>query len=284
MKLKKIAVHLHIYYKEQISEILTYLKNLRNTDHDIFVTITKYDKKLMSQLYAFSPNIKVTMVENRGYDVGPFISFINSIDLNNYEYVLKVHTKNKNNQSYTTLNGNRLDNKLWCKILWDSMLKDKQRVADNLAIMDNNKNIGMLGSYYCYTDSPTDYKHLLKEINKELIKLKFLPLNKVPFIAGTMFLARANLLQPLKKYNINDFAITSSKVKDGTLAHVFERLFSAIIIQQGYRLYPLKHDIFWLKLLTPTIKRFIYQKKITNSGKLIIKVCKIPVYSRKEAI
>ena len=281
--MKKIAVHLHLYYKEQTDEVIDYLKSLKNTDHDIYVTMVSYDANVILKLKNFNPDITIKIVEHRGYDIGPFIDFINSINLKDYEYILKVHTKNKSNQSYTTLNGNRLDNKLWCNILWDSMLKSKQRVTDNLTILENNKDIGMIVSYYCYTDADTDYKHLLPQINKELMKLKFLPLNRIPFIAGTMFLVKSSLLYPLKKYSIKEFPPTNGQIKDGTLAHVFERLFSAIIIQQGYKLYPAKHDIFWLTLLYPTIKRFLFQKKITNSGKLIVKICKIPVYSKKEA-
>ena len=282
--MKKLAIHIHIYYKEQIKDVVEYLKSLRYTSCDIFATLVDYDKNIIEILNNFNPDIKIKLVENRGYDVGPFIEFLHSINLNEYEYILKIHTKSQNKQSYTILNGRRLDNNLWNNILWDSLLKSRQRVAENLRILDDNPKVGLLGSSYCYTDSPADYKHLLSQINEELQSMKFKTLDKVSFIAGTMFLVRANLLKPLKKYTIRDFALTNSQIKDGTLAHVFERLFSAIIIQQGYAIYPLKHDIYGLRLLIPTIKRFFYQKKITNSGKLIIKICKIPVYTRKEAI
>jgi lipopolysaccharide biosynthesis protein len=282
--LKKLAIHVHIYYKEQLKDILEYLKSLRYTSHDIFVTLVNYDKNVIDILHSFNPNIKIKLVENRGYDVGPFIDFLHSINLEEYEYIIKIHTKCQKKQSYTLLNSKRLDNKLWCKILWDSLLKSRQRVAENLRVLDDNPKVGLLGSSYCYTNSPVDYMHLLPQINNELQSMNLKPLERVPFIAGTMFLVRSNLLKPLKKYTIDDFAITNGKVKDGTLAHVFERLFSAIVIQQGYSIYQLKHDAYALRLIIPTIKRFFYQKKITNSGKLVIKICKIPVYSRKEAI
>ena len=282
--MKKLAVHVHIYYKEQILDVVEYLKRLRNTSHDIFVTLVHQDKDIIDALQSFNPNVKIKLVENRGYDVGPFIDFLHAINLEDYEYILKLHTKCRKNQNYTTLSGTRLDAKLWSKILWDSMLKTRHRVAENLRLLDDNSKIGMLGSCYCYTKSPADYKHLLPQINNELQHLKMSPVNKVEFIAGTMFLVRSNLLKPLKIYTLYDFTPTNGKIKDGTLAHVFERLFAAIIIQQGYNIYPLKHDAYGIRVIIPTIKRFFYQKKITNSGNLIIKICKIPVYSRKEAI
>ena len=282
--MKKLAVHLHVYYKDQINNVIEYLKRLRYTSYDIFVTLVDYDQDIIEALHSFNSDIKIKLVENRGYDVGPFIDFLNSINLDEYEYILKVHTKCQNNQTYTILNGIRLDNKLWCKILWESLLKNRQRVAENLRIMDDNLNIGLLGSYYCYTNSPADYEYMLPQINNELNSMNFQPIDKVPFIAGTMFLVRANLLKPLKKYSIEDFIPTNSKIKNGTLAHIFERLFSAIVIKQGYTVYPLKHDVYGIRLIIPTVKRFFYQKKTTSSGKLIIKICKIPVYSRKEAI
>ena len=104
--MKKLAVHLHLYYKEQLPKIVKYLKNLDGVDYDLFVTMVEDDEQVKLKILAEFPNSKIWVVENRGYDIGPFIEFLHRIDLKDYEYVLKVHTKGTKSNNYTHLNGN----------------------------------------------------------------------------------------------------------------------------------------------------------------------------------
>ena len=73
--MKKLAVHLHLYYTEQLPEILKYLRNLNKIEYDLFVTIVKDDQNVITQLKTFNPQAKIWVVENRGYDIGPFASY-----------------------------------------------------------------------------------------------------------------------------------------------------------------------------------------------------------------
>jgi len=173
-----------------------------------------------------------------------------------------------------------MSNSLWGRILWDSLLSTPQRLKSNLLLMEQDPSIGLLGSSYCLTDSPVDYQKMLPQINHHLAAMGFGHTNQLSFIAGTMFLAKAKLLLPLKKLKPTDFAPTDGRIKEGTLAHITERLFGAIITSQGSRICGIKHDCYGLKFLIPSIIRFFYQKKISKSGKTIIKICKIPVYNK----
>ena len=278
--MKKLLVHLHIYYIEQIPELLQYLQNLQHIDHDLYITTPHEVKDIENKIRPTLPNAIIKHVENRGYDIGPFINVLNQINLDDYEYVLKLHTKGKKSNNYTWLNNKRLDNALWGKILWEGMLNNQQRIQENLDIMDKNPSIGMLGSIYCYTNNSKDYTHLLQQINQELQKQNFTPIKDLSFIAGSMFLAKAKLLNPLQIYNITDFAKTDGKIKEGTFAHVMERLFGALITTQNHTIHTIKHDNYTVEFCIVSIKHFIFQKKITKSGKQIIKICKIPVYSK----
>jgi hypothetical protein len=125
---------------------------------------------------------------------------------------------------------------------------------------------------------------LLPLINNELTKAKLSATEKLSFIAGSMFLAKANLLKPLQNYNIKDFALTDGKIKEGTFSHVVERLFGALITTQNHTIHTIKHDDYRLDFLLVSLKHFIFQKKITKSGKKIIKICKIPVYIQNRRI
>ena len=282
--MKKLAVHLHLYYTEQLPEILKYLRNLNKIEHDLFVTIVKDDQNVITQLRAFNPQAKIWVVENRGYDIGPFIDFLHHINIDDYEYILKLHTKGKKSKNYTWLNGRRFDNALWGKILWESLLATPERLQENLMIMDENQTFGLLGSKYCLTSSKKNYEKLLPQINVELKKIGLNQTEELSFIAGSMFIGKASVFKPLLHYTIHDFQPTDGKVKEGTLAHIIERVIGGLITNQGYVIKTIKHKsyaFYYIYFMYVSFKRFLYQKKITNSNRVLIKICKLPIYQGK---
>lgn len=275
--MKKLAVHLHLHYDDQWPEIRRYLNNLASVEHDLFVTMTKPHPAIEAEMKALDENIHIWQVENNGYDIGPFIYFLHHIDLDQYQYILKLHTKGKKSRNYTWLNHHRLDNALWGKILWQSMLATESRLQQNLQILDSNPQFGMAGSKYCLTASVKDYASLLPQINGELKKLG-LPLeNQLSFIAGTMFLTRTSILKPLLYYRLSDFSKTDAYVKEGTLAHIVERILGCL----AQNIYPIEHGNYTFDFIWVTLKRFLYQQKQTKHGTQVVKICKIPVYSKK---
>ena len=38
-------------------------------------------------------NVNVEIVKNLGFDLGPFVHVLNEVNLNDYSYVIKLHTK-----------------------------------------------------------------------------------------------------------------------------------------------------------------------------------------------
>lgn len=273
----KIAVHLHLYYTEQLPLVLKYLCALKDSDYDLFITMVKDDENVQREIKSLFPDSLIWIVQNRGYDIGPFVDFLHKIDLNKYDYVLKLHTKGLKSPNYTLLNGRRFDNALWSKILWESMLATPMRLQKNLHILDNNPQYNMLGSNYCLTSSPKDYSGLLPQINTELRALRMEPKDKLSFVAGSMFLAKVSIFKPLLHYSLADFPYTDGKVKEGTLAHVIERIFGCL----AQKIYPLRHGNYTFGFLRVMLKRFLYQQKQTKHGTRVIKICKIPVYSKK---
>ncbi len=277
----KLAVHLHLYYMAQLPEILEYLKSLEGVDYDLYVTMTAPHPQAAGKIRQAHPQAVIWQAENRGYDVGPFIDFLHHIDLDAYEYVLKLHTKGKTSNNYTLLNGNRLNNALWGQILWDSLLKNQTQLAENLKRLDDSAAAGMLGSKYCLTGARQDYEKLLPRLKEELKKMGLPAADKLMFVAGTMFLVRANLLKPLSIYRPEDFAPTDGRIKEGTLAHVFERLFGAVVLGQNQQILPINHQGYFFRFILAAAKRFFYQKKLTPNRRLIIKICKIPVFYKQ---
>ena len=113
---------------------------------------------------------------------------------------------------------------------------------------------------------------------------------KYAFVAGTMFIARAHIFKNIQQLNLslNDFSSPDGE-HCGQLAHTFERLFgyfvykNNLIITNGL-LSEKENQSYHNKLFCLYIFkffRFFFQKKITKSGKLLIKICKIPVFSKQ---
>ena len=277
----RLAVHLHLYYLEQLPQILAYLKNLAGVDYDLIVTMCGEDAAAESGLKTFKPDVQIIKVENRGYDVAPFMEFLHRIKLDDYDYILKLHTKNTTKGNYTQLNGRRFDNALWAKVLYDALLKSPQQVAKNLQMMAQNPQTGMISAAYCITNEYKFYDKWLDEINSCLAEMNLPQVRDFSFVAGTMFLARAEIFKPFLCYGIKDFEPTDGKIKEGTKAHIFERLFGAVVKASGFETYGVRQWRYGILLLRSAIIRFFYQKKITTSGKKLIKICKIPVYSKK---
>lgn len=282
----KTALHLHLYYMDQLHEIISKLQNLdkAGVDYDLYVTMTAKDEEAEAEIKQAFPEAMIWQVENRGYDIGPFIDFLHKINLDSYDYILKVHTKNKKGGDYGCFNGVRVDSKTWANMLWDALLGSPEIVRNNYSILSENPKVGMLGSGFCLTDEEWAYKMLEMRIKQEAQKILLPHLNTIAFIAGTMFMVRAKLMQPFLAYRITDFDEVQSKIHDYMLAHCLERLFGVAVLAQGYEIRGVSYKQYKFSRLWANVKRFAVQKKITKNGKKIIKICKIPVWQSKEIL
>lgn len=280
----KLAVHLHLFHVKQLPWILRYLENLDDCDYDLFVTLVEHDEQIESTLKAFNPHAIIIIVPNRGYDLGPFVEFLHKVDLDKYNYILKVHTKAPKSNNFTMLNGYSMSNRLWNYVLWDSVLGSKEQVQKCLTEL-TCEGVGMVGSKICLTEEKRTYEELLPQINEVLEKLNFAPVDKIKFVAGTMFYVRAELMKPLLAYTINDFAPSDGTIKNYTLGHVFERVVALLVTGKGLKITGVGSarpmQLFFKLLLAQTL-HFLWQNKRTKSGAHIIKICRIPVYHKKE--
>ena len=269
----KTAVHLHLYYMDQLPEIISKLQNMDKSgiDYDLYVTMTAKDEEAETKIKQAFPKATIWQVENRGYDIGPFIDFLHKINLDSYAYILKVHTKNKKGGDYGCFNGVRIDSKTWANMLWDALLGSLDVVKNNYSILSENPQIGMVGSSFSLTDEEWTYKMLEKRIKQEAQKILLPNINTIAFIAGTMFMVRTKLMKPFLAYRITDFEKVQSKVHDYMLAHCLERLFGVAVLAQGYEIRGVTYKQYQFSRLWASVKRFAVQKKITKNGKKITK-------------
>lgn len=276
--MKTVAVHLHLYYRNQADEMLRFLRNLRGIAFDLFITMVENDPNLIAKIQRVWPTAHVYVVPNRGYDVGPFIDFLHRINLNNYRYILKLHTKGTKSQNTTILNGYVLTNALWREIMLNTLIGSPARVRQNINLLETQPDIGEIASAYCITEEPRTWRKMLPQINQVLTKMGLEPVKQVRFAAGSMFWIRADLCRPLLAFTLHDFEPTNGQIKDGTLAHVMERVFGLIVTGQGKRIAGIWDKTYQRRLMWAKIRHFFFQKKRTSKGYTLIKIVKIPVY------
>lgn len=276
--MKPIFVCVHVYYTEMWNELSSCIKNI-TVPFDLVITMVKRDVAFENMVKKDFPNAKILVVENRGFDVGPFIQVLNETNLDNYSYIIKLHSK-RNFECYI-LNGYNMGGARWRKYLLD-FISSKRNFNTILNVFSHNNKVGMVSNHKVIKKDKK-ISICVKEKCIELSQKMNLPLTKFEYVCGTMFMVRADLFNVLKKLNIsiNDFEIPRSH-RDGQLAHVFERMFGFIVLAQGYNIsdaFTPKYIQFFERIFFRFFN-FLFLYKITSNGKLLIKICKIPVFNK----
>jgi len=230
----RIAVVAHIFYKEIAEEILGYLDNMSH-DFDIYVSTRPEMKSYIEALLENKEHIKKTVVsgvENRGFDIGPFLSGPVS-DYYGYDIICKIHSK-KN------IAGSPLDG--WQEYLLKNVMGSEKIVRE---IMDLFHNDGSLGILY-----PETFPAAVELIGSERwgknwatceqlskqIGLQATRDMEFDFPSGSIFWFRPKALKPLFDLGLkmNDFEASRGDIDDGTLAHAIERFFVLAAEKEGF--------------------------------------------------
>ncbi len=280
---RKIAVHLHIFYEDQIDKMLFYVSNIWHNSKvipDLFITIN--DESITKKLKESSIKTNIYVVPNKGHDVAPFLYVLNKINLNDYDYIIKIHTKNSKKSECKDLCYSMSNGHIWSETMLDALLK-KDSINRNLLAFENDKNLGMIGAASLIVEEKKFEDEVLHGIPREVKRIGISIPKAIKFVAGNMFMVRSKLLKSIQEsqYTFDDFE-ESKNVKDGTLAHILERIFGAAVLAQGYKIKGFDWNLKWfLQEILFKLRFFLFTQKITNNERRIIKICKIPVYSKQ---
>lgn len=278
-----LAVHLHIYYEHMWPCMRRYLEALNNTPYHLFVTLTHENTTLMREIEQFHPACTIYLVENRGYDVGPFFHVLKHIDWDAYDIILKIHTKNDTPQDLMWQNKRYMCRHWWAHLLYRALLGSPRRVRRNLELFARHADIGMIGPTQLIISHPDDSPAVQQGEQRIMAELGHEHYRST-FISGTMFMVRTGILKPLSRhFDLQDFEPTDGSVKDGTLAHIIERVFGALTLASGYRICGVARSYRFIAYAAfKRFCQFLYRRKVTaDQSREIIKICKIPVLRRR---
>ena len=282
----EFLVHAHVYYAEMWPELSRSLQVIPAWSRELWVTLPLQQTAIAQRIRTDFPDARILYIRNVGYDIYPFTEVLRRVELAHYRFCIKVHTK-RNLLTQTHVGAEDVSGSLWREYLLSFLAPE--HFCKCLTAFDRNEKLGMVGhhSLICH-EEPADavaWQQSLHWLTQCGMLSGEIP-DDLSFVAGSMFMCRAHLLQPVKTILQNREFEVPSHENPSTLSHCAERLLGHVVGAAGYSIqdvYTKRKSRFYLALRSRCIYglrrmlRLIYQKKITRSRHLLIKFCKIPV-------
>jgi lipopolysaccharide biosynthesis protein len=226
---RPIAVVIHAFYEDVFDEILSYIENIHSISLKLYVTTPiELFESIQSKLQRRKFDFYILPVSNRGRDILPFIKIMPEVFKSDHDLLIKVHTKKS---------VHREDGDLWRKDIFRQLLSEKA-ITSNVDYLVNNPEIGILGP----TGHIVPISLYLGSNEERLTQLAARmgvasdALKSLNFVAGSMFIARAQAVVPLINIALPETNFEEeAKQVDGTLAHALERLFSVSAYSTGLK-------------------------------------------------
>jgi rhamnosyltransferase len=226
----KVAVVIHLFYYDLLAEICSYLNGIVEP-YDLYVT-TPFEgdiHKIINNTSVIAHSVTVFLAENRGRDIGPFISLFRSGLLDGYLAVLKLHSK----KSKYSSQGAEWRKQLLSKVVGNSLM-----IRQTLQLFEQG-NIGLVGPHQFYLSHDSfwganyeNVKHLLNLTGHHESSAE----PKLGFIAGSMFWFYPKAFAHLKDIPEESLDFQPEcGMQDGTLAHAIERIFCSVAMDAGYK-------------------------------------------------
>jgi glycosyltransferase involved in cell wall biosynthesis len=227
----RVAVHGHFHYPELFPDFLKRLQG-NTTKVDLLLTTTSEDRAhtlvdILSLLSTARAN--VTVVPNRGRDIGPMLTALDQSELARYDVVGHFHGKRTPHVDASI--GNR-----WRTFLWEHLVGGEHAMIDAvLAAFAADDKLGLVFPEDPHLNDWDDNLGIAEELAQRMGLEGPLP-HHFDFPLGTMFWARPGALAPLLKLGLRwDDYPEEPLPMDGTLLHALERLVAFSATQAGYR-------------------------------------------------
>jgi lipopolysaccharide biosynthesis protein len=224
-----IAVVLHLHYTDVWPEFAQAIRLLPEPA-DLYVTLHGHNLKLEDGIKSEFPHAKIFRFENRGRDVLPFVALINSGLLFGYNLICKLHTKKS---TY------RNDGDAWRKALVSGILRDRDSIGAILDAFRKSPDLGIVvADGQIFGQDPSHWVGNIPGIKRfgDRIGLSSVPEGAL-FPGGSMYWIRPFLLRQLAALPLTTEEFEPEPIpRDGTTAHVVERLIGMICFDAGMQL------------------------------------------------
>ena len=134
-----VAVVVHIYHEDTWPDIAGALRSL-TTPFDLIVTTVAGRERLIELIRRSYSQAEIKVMENRGRDIGPFLTLLEQGRLDSYRYLCKVHGKKSIDGGRTTYVG-----EMWRRRLLFDLLGAPGAATAIIDMFERDPSIGMIG-------------------------------------------------------------------------------------------------------------------------------------------
>ena len=238
---QKVLAVAHIFYADMAEEILQRLSVLPKGYYLVATTSNEENQAQISAVmerYGVKGEVRV-VASNRGRDIGAFLVDCNDVLASDkWDIVVKIHSKKSVQDDYNAA-------QLFKTHLYDNLLNSRAHVANILAEFAAHPALGMVLAPLPHMGYPTMGHAWFTNREPAQAVAKRLGIN-VPFdkdmplaTYGSMFIARPQALAKLVNagFKPENFPVEGG-YKDGSLAHVLERLMAYAALSEGFYVRP----------------------------------------------
>ncbi len=238
---QKVLAVAHIFYADMAEEILERLSVLPKGYYLVATTSNEENQaqiRAVMERYGVEGEVRV-VASNRGRDIGAFLVDCNDVLASGkWDIVVKIHSKKSVQDDYNAA-------QLFKTHLYDNLLNSRAHVANILAEFAAHPSLGMVLAPLPHMGYPTMGHAWFTNREPAQAVAKRLGIN-VPFdkdmplaTYGSMFIARPQALAKLVNagFKPENFPVEGG-YKDGSLAHVLERLMAYAALSEGFYVRP----------------------------------------------
>lgn len=238
---QKVLAVAHIFYADMAEEILQRLSVLPKGYYLVATTSNEENQaqiRAVMERYGVEGEVRV-VASNRGRDIGAFLVDCNDVLASDkWDIVVKIHSKKSVQDDYNAA-------QLFKTHLYDNLLNSRAHVANILAEFAAHPSLGMVLAPLPHMGYPTMGHAWFTNREPAQVVAKRLGIN-VPFdkdmplaTYGSMFIARPQALAKLVNagFKPENFPVEGG-YKDGSLAHVLERLMAYAALSEGFYVRP----------------------------------------------
>ena len=202
----KILVHAHVFYPDiwrDVKECIDSIAKVVSRDSvDVYITYPS-GRREIEDVTSDVVGAKRIPLQNAGFDIGSFFYVISSVDIDAYDYVVKLHTK-RDVHPAVYVNFRPLEGPEWRNELL-SFCRTERAFRRTLAAFERQPTLGMVAGRRVIDPSGRVFN--VEECRTEdLVENLSLAVKGRTCVYGTMFMARAALLRPyIGKVCFSDF-------------------------------------------------------------------------------
>lgn len=240
MTRRKLLVHLHLFYTAQSDYFIEKLSHITGCYWTLFLTMPESRPETEEKFRKMHDDVRIIYTENCGYDIWPFISIIKSVNLDEWDYILKLHSKNS--QNCACVNGLRYSGYQWRDKAVDTFVRNSSAFANALRMLER-PDTGMICNRLFYKKTSIGLPEDLSTLENELQRLGIFSKDR-HFCAGSMFMAKASPFKVLQTDMIGCETFRGELQSHicGTMAHAYERILSIAVTASGLHIAPVVTD------------------------------------------